>query len=132
MRELTRDDEIAHAGGGIFRWLRRFATLLRDMMKQNRFQVLTIVSLFNFSQTCSTLDPSVIFLCCFIFFFLYWMISLSVSVRSAEEFSCCLILFQIHFCIWKKKKKKFHFCQEEHETRTVLSRDRQACLFAQT
>lgn len=36
------------------------------------------------------------------FFFLYWMISLSVPVRSTEELGLFLISFQIYFCIWKK------------------------------
>lgn len=36
------------------------------------------------------------------FFSLYWMISLSVSVRSTEELGLFLISFQIYFCIWKK------------------------------
>lgn len=39
------------------------------------------------------------------FVFCCWMIFVSINlpVRSTEEFSLPLILFQIHFCIWKKK-----------------------------
>lgn len=42
--------------------------------------------------------------------------SIGMSVRSTEEFSLSMILFQIHFCISEKKN---HFCQDEHEKQTV-------------
>lgn len=52
----------------------------------------------------------------------YWMISLSVSVRSTEEFSRSVILFQIHFCIWKKStsvKKNMKSTQPSPEINSI-------------